>query len=208
MFLKKKIKETLKLIIRNPGINVSELVKQSTSIRDPKTILDALASEKIIFSIQKANQRQLYPNITEENTALFETVEYEELLKTKKNYPFIEKILERNELFNKLLGKNLNSILLFGSITREAMTQKSDIDILFIIEEKKMVPEKKMAKIFQNIIQEIKKEINPVWIETKEYKAQLSNPNSFAKQIQQNRTILYGTKKFLKTGQIFNTKQT
>lgn len=197
MFLKKKIHETIKTILRNPGINVNELLKKTRAIRDPKKILDELEKQKIIYSTKKGNQRQLYANFATQNWPLFEFVEFEEWLQTKEKYPVLSRLAKRVDTIQRITGSNLQSIVLFGSFARQAAIKNSDIDLLLIFEDQRKIPEQKIHKLFQNITIETQKEINPVWIEKKEFKAQLANPTSFAKQVQQNRIILFGTKNFL-----------
>lgn len=197
MFLKKKIQETLKIILRNPGINVNELLKKTKAIRDAKKFLDQLEKQKIIYSTKKNNQRQLHANFALENWPLFEMVELEEWLQAKQKYPHLNQIMQRIDAIQRIVGSNLQSIVLFGSFVQQAATKDSDIDLLLIVDNQNKIPEQKINKLLQNATIETKKEINPVWMEKKEFKSQLSTPTSFAKKVQQNRILLYGTKNFL-----------
>ena|SRR3989338_10143892 len=197
MFLKKKIQEPLKIILRNPGINVNELLKQSTAVRNAKQVLDEFQKQKIIISVKKANQRQLFANMEKDNFPLFECVEMEELNKAKKKYHFLGPILKRTDAIKRLLGQNLRSIILFGSLARFESSGQSDIDLLILVEDTEKIPELKINKIIQNMELEAKKEISQIWLERKEYRAQLPDPGSLASQIQKNHIILHGTKEFL-----------
>ena len=198
MYLKKKIQEPLRIILRNPGINVNELIKQTKAVRDPKKILDELEKQKIIFTATKNNQRQLFALVNEANRPLFETVEREELEKTIHLSPYIKKIADHTDTIQRILGPNLHTILIHGSTAKQNTTPDSDVDILFIVENTKTVREDKIANLFHKLSSETKREIMPLWMTQTEFGQQLNDPNSFASQTNKNRILLYGANSFIK----------
>lgn len=199
LLLLKSRQKILLVIVRNPGIHVNALMKIIGSIQDIKAILNELEEANLIESKYVGNIRQLFPILNKSlSISIFELVEEEEKKVMMKKFPIIEKLAKRTDSFEKNFGKNLVSILLFGSIARGSLAKLSDIDILFIMKKENAMQKNKLIKLFKTVSLNTGREINPILIEEKEFKKQLKKTTSFCKQIQKERIILYGIKAFLR----------
>ncbi len=198
MLLLKSRHNVLATILRNPGIHVNALIKIVGSLKDIKTILDELEQSNLIYSKYVGNARQLFPALDNPFSIFaFELVEEQEKQNATKKFPIIKDLSSRMDSYKKIFGQRLSSIVLFGSITRSHLTKESDIDILFIVKKEGTAQKNKLTRLFHTVSLNVGKEINPITIEESEFKKQLAQSNSFAKQVQKERIILYNTKKFL-----------
>lgn len=198
MLLLKSRHNVLAAILRNPGIHVNALIKIVGSLKGIKTILDELEQSNLIYSKHVGNTRQLFPTLGNPFSIFaFELVEEQEKQNAIKKFPIIKDLSSRMDSFKKIFGQQLSSIVLFGSIARSHLTKQSDIDILFIVKKEGTAQKNKLTRLFHTLSLNIGKEINPITIEESEFKKQLAQRNSFAKQVQKERIILYNTKKFL-----------
>lgn len=199
MLLLKSKQRVLAAILRNQGINVNSLMRIVGSLQNMKKILDELEKTKLIYSKQTGNNRQLFPALENSlSLSTFELVEEQEKQGAMEKFPIIKNLAERFDSFKKILGNNLVTIVLFGSIARGHLSKQSDIDILFIVKKDNAAQKNKLTKLFQTISLNTGRETNPIIIEENEFKKQLAKTGSFAKQIQKERVILFNTAEFLK----------
>ncbi|MFH1751543.1 MAG: nucleotidyltransferase domain-containing protein [archaeon] len=205
MFFKKKISEPVKIILRNPGINVNDLKKQTTSLSNIAETVNELEKKQLIITSYEKNERKLYPNPANNKTLKeYEAIEIEELLKLEEKYPFIKKVERTSESIAGKLKDNLISILLFGSITTFKLAKKSDIDVIIITSKELTEKEQSMiTKEFMDLNIEFKAdkiahEVNVVWTTKKDYLSQLHNKTSFSQNLQKNHVLIKGVKEFIK----------
>lgn len=126
----------LKLIYENPGIRLTEIMKNAgVSTSTAKERLNRLLSLDIIKVKEIRGGRRIilknyYPNfLSEEGKNVFSLIESE------KKQDFFKKNRNLKGPFRQLL-RNIESkikiILIFGSFANQSQTKNSDIDILFL----------------------------------------------------------------------------
>jgi DNA-binding MarR family transcriptional regulator len=125
--------KVLRKIYENPGINISELVKETRTA--PNIIykhINDLKNSEVIKEVEigKNRMKKIYPNLKSENGKLvFSLIEAQKREDFFVNYkslkgPFIQ--LLQN------LPNNVVCILVFGSYARLSAEKESDLDLLFI----------------------------------------------------------------------------
>ena len=198
MLLLKSKQKILAVILREPGIHVNALMKIVGSIRDIKSILNELEEANLIRSKYVGNIRQLFPVLNNRmSISAFELVEEQEKQNAELNFPIIKELTGRISSFKKIFGSELVFVGLFGSIARGHLTKTSDVDVLFLVKKENERQKNKLIKLFQTISLNLGKEVMPIIIEKNEFKKQLNQTASFAKQVQRERVILYNIKEFL-----------
>jgi len=110
-----------------------------------------------------------------------------------------EKFYEKNKTLKLILNDFTDSItqisrnitvILFGSYAKNTATEKSDIDILVISQ-----GEIELDKITKEIYAKYGKEINPILMDSNEFKNQKDKP--IIKDVIKDHYILYGVEKFV-----------
>ena len=139
MFLKSEYR-IMELIYENPGIRLSELIKRArVSVATANKRLDSLLSSNIVtekktMGGKKVLLKNFYPNLfSEEGRNVFSLIE------SKKKQEFFERNKDLAGPFDQLLkniDKKIKIILIFGSFTTYSQDKDSDLDILFLIDEK------------------------------------------------------------------------
>lgn len=198
MLLFKSKQKVLAAILREPGIHVNALMKIVGRLRNIKGILNELEEANLVYSRHVGTIRQLFPVLDNDlSISTFELVEEQEKINAASKFPIVKRLINRINSFKKIFGPELVAIALFGSIARGHLTKTSDIDVLFIVRKEITTQKSKLIKLLQTISLNEGKEIMPVVIEKSEFKKQLKQSGSFAKQVQQERIILYNAKEFL-----------
>jgi len=125
--------KVLKKIYENPGINISELVRETRTAPNMiyKHINDLKNSEVIKeVEIGKNRVKKIYPNLKSENGKLVFS-----LIEMQKKEEFFVKYKSLKGPFIQLLQNlpnNVVCILVFGSYARFSAEKESDLDLLFI----------------------------------------------------------------------------
>ncbi|HLD42235.1 MAG TPA: nucleotidyltransferase domain-containing protein [archaeon] len=126
----------IRAIYEKPGINITELIKETRS--SPNTVLaytNELARQKIIKQVniggkKKIHIKRLFPDFSSENSRLiFSLVEHEKKMELFKRY---KEIVPYMEQMNDLFHDSIAFALLYGSYARSAATEESDIDIIVV----------------------------------------------------------------------------
>jgi len=129
----------LQEIYNNPGIKISDLCKKakvSSSVcyfhlKDLKE--SEIVEEKLVG--KKPQIKQLFPNLKSENGKLIFS-----LIENEKRIKFFKKYRNLKGCFLHLVSNLptcVSTLVVFGSYARFVATEKSDLDILFIIHSKK-----------------------------------------------------------------------
>jgi len=125
--------KVLRKIYENPGINISELVKETSTA--PNIIykhINDLKNSEVIKEVEvgKNRMKKIYPNLKSENGKLVFS-----LIEMQKKEEFFVKYKSLKGPFIQLLQNlpnNVVCILVFGSYARLAAEKESDLDLLFI----------------------------------------------------------------------------
>jgi len=125
--------KVLRKIYENPGINISELVKETRTA--PNIIykhINDLKNSEVIKEVEigKNRMRKIYPNLKSENGKLVFS-----LIEAQKREDFFVKYKSlKGPLIQLLqnLPNNVVCILVFGSYARFSAEKESDLDLLFI----------------------------------------------------------------------------
>ena len=120
-------------IYENPGINISELVKETRTA--PNIIykhINDLKNSEVIKEVEigKNRMKKIYPNLKSENGKLVFS-----LIEMQKKEEFFVKYKSLKGPFIQLLQNlpnNVVCILVFGSYARFSAEKESDLDLLFI----------------------------------------------------------------------------
>jgi predicted nucleotidyltransferase len=123
----------LRKIYENPGINISELVKETRTA--PNIIykhINDLKNSEVIKEVEigKNRMKKIYPNLKSENGKLVFS-----LIEAQKREDFFVKYKSLKGPFIQLLQNlpnNVVCILVFGSYARFSAEKESDLDLLFI----------------------------------------------------------------------------
>ncbi|MDT7858728.1 MAG: nucleotidyltransferase domain-containing protein [Candidatus Aenigmarchaeota archaeon] len=125
--------KVLRKIYENPGINISELVKETRTA--PNIIykhINDLKNSEVIKEVEigKNRMKKIYPNLKSENGKLVFS-----LIEMQKKEEFFVKYKSLKGPFIQLLQNlpnNVVCILVFGSYARFSAEKESDLDLLFI----------------------------------------------------------------------------
>jgi len=125
--------KVLRKIYENPGINISELVKETRTA--PNIIykhINDLKNSEVIKEVEigKNRMKKIYPNLKSENGKLVFS-----LIEAQKREDFFVKYKSLKGPFIQLLQNlpnNVVCILVFGSYARFSAEKESDLDLLFI----------------------------------------------------------------------------
>jgi predicted nucleotidyltransferase len=125
--------KVLRKIYENPGINISELVKETRTA--PNIIykhINDLKNSEVIKEVEigKNRMKKIYPNFKSENGKLVFS-----LIEMQKKEEFFVKYKSLKGPFIQLLQNlpnNVVCILVFGIYARFSAEKESDLDLLFI----------------------------------------------------------------------------
>ena len=100
------------------------------------------------------------------------------------------------DLFKEIKGFDIYSFIIFGSYAKGKETEKSDLDILIVIEDKKKSD--KLHKIINNSFSLSNVEISPMIIDRKDFVEMLANKIKLnvGKEALKNHIILHGIERF------------
>ena len=100
------------------------------------------------------------------------------------------------DLFEEIKKLNIYSFIMFGSYAKGTETEKSDLDILIILENNKQSD--KIHKIINNIFSLSTAELSPIIIDKKEFVEMLANKIKLnvGKEALKSHIILYGVERF------------
>lgn len=129
----------LKEIYGNPGIKVSDLrknagVSSKVCYLHLENLKNSEITDETLFG-KKPQIRAIYPNIKSENGMLIFS-----LLENQKRLEFFAKYKNLKGCFfqmNNNMPEYVLTALVFGSYSRFAATKESDLDMLFIVSDKK-----------------------------------------------------------------------
>ena len=96
------------------------------------------------------------------------------------------------EFVSELDKENIRAIVLFGSVARGEMTEKSDIDLLLIMENTRRIKHR-VNRLTQRFLEKYDAEIMPVYITQKEFKNKKAKLDRFITNIIKEGKILFGT---------------
>lgn len=140
--INKSAYQVLKKIYANPGIKISELCKKArVSSKVCYSHLRNMKTSEIIKEEtygEKPQIRALYPDIGSENGRLVFS-----LVENQKRLEFLERYKGLKGCFSQLINNLPDcvlTVLIFGSYSRFAATGESDLDLLFIVLNKKNLP--------------------------------------------------------------------
>lgn len=140
--INKSAYQVLKEIYANPGIKISELCKKArVSSKVCYSHLRNMKTSEIIKEEtygEKPQIRALYPDIGSENGRLVFS-----LVENQKRLEFLERYKGLKGCFSQLINNLPDcvlTVLIFGSYSRFAATGESDLDLLFIVLNKKNLP--------------------------------------------------------------------
>jgi DNA-binding MarR family transcriptional regulator len=131
--------KVLRKIYENPGINISELVKETRTA--PNIIykhINDLKNSEVIKEVEigKNRMKKIYPNLKSENGKLVFS-----LIEAQKREDFFVKYKSLKVPFIQLLQNlpnNVVCILIFGSYAIFSAEKESDLDLLFITTNKEV----------------------------------------------------------------------
>lgn len=102
-----------------------------------------------------------------------------------------------SEFVSKLDKKNIKNIVLFGSIVRDEVTEKSDIDLLFIADNLDIIKDN-VSKLSNKFLDDYDVCVSPVFLSVEEFRKRKKEFNRFVLKVMEEGRILYGDKKWLK----------
>lgn len=131
--------KVLRKIYEKPGINISELVKETRTA--PNIIykhINDLKNSEVIKEVEigKNRMKKIYPNLKSENGKLVFS-----LIEMQKKEEFFVRYKNLKGPFAQLLQNlpsNVVCILVFGSYARFSAEKESDLDLLFITTNKEV----------------------------------------------------------------------
>lgn len=180
-FIYEKKETYLQEIAKSLEIHPYSLQKTLKSIR--LVLEERKAGRTILLSLDKK-----MPNYFD----LLSIIEDYKLKTENKNLKLLIKNLQ--EFFSQ--DKNILSCLVFGSYAREAITESSDIDLLFIVKKK----DEEISKKCSQLSTLLSKEINPLIFNKSEFKKALKikEPTIFSILEPSQRLVIVGKRYFLK----------
>ncbi len=112
-----------------------------------------------------------------------------------------ERLLQKNPWIKLMLKDILTAsknyffvMLIFGSYAKETQTQKSDLDLLIIVQNKKDI--KEIENFIDKIYTKVKKRIN--FVDINDFKEMIKNTNEFniGNEARKHHIILYGVEEY------------
>lgn len=156
-----------------------------------KTILDNLVDLNILKKRKSGNR--FFLKLNENNPLSFEIIKFANLdALTKLDDDFRYAITNFSNAYENILGDNLLSIIVFGSIAKEEATRCSDIDILVIVKEqpKKGIKEE-LRRYFSSILDIFSKITEEKIFTEKEFEEKYENGDDFLINIMKDGIIVF-----------------
>jgi predicted nucleotidyltransferase len=185
--------KVLRKIYENPGINISELVRETRAAPNiiHKHINDLKNSEVIKeVEIGKNRMKKIYPNLKSENGRLVFS-----LIEAQKKEDFFVKYKSLKGPFIQLLQNlpnNVVCILVFGSYARFSAEKESDLDLLFITTNKEI---ERIERVLEEAFVTFGK-VSPRVITIDEF-IKNKNTDTLLNQIVKEHVCIFNTWKFL-----------
>jgi len=162
----------------------------------PFSVQKTLKSIKFLLE-EKKRGKTFVLSINKRINDYFEIISLIEYFKLEtKNRNLIILIKNLQEFFSG--DKNVLSCILFGSYARESHSEKSDIDILFVVKSK----DREISNKCRNLSSLLSKEINPIILNEKEFLIALNTKEPMIA------TILEPSQRLLITGKEYFLKNT
>ena len=141
MLIPSKRKKILEVFFKDPfkEIHLREIVRLSgVSLTNVDNSLRLFVNENMFTRLEISNMVFFKPNL--ENETLLKIFEYLELEKKKEFYNKNKKIVRLLQKYTEevvnLSNKQIQLVILFGSVARGEWTKNSDIDILVVVSKK------------------------------------------------------------------------
>ena len=171
------------------------LLKISRNLKiHPYSVQKTLKSLKFMLEDKKRGKTFVL-SINKRINDYFEIIYLIEYFKLEtKNRDLIILIKNLQEFFSS--DENILSCVLFGSYARESHSEKSDIDILFVVKSK----DKEISNKCKNLSSLLSKEINPIIINEKEFLVALKTKEPMIATILEpsQRLLIIGKEYFIK----------
>jgi predicted nucleotidyltransferase len=185
--------KVLRKIYENPGINISELVKETRTA--PNIIykhINDLKNSEVIKEVEigKNRMKKIYPNLKRENGKLVFS-----LIEMQKKEEFFVRYKNLKGPFAQLLQNlpiNVVCILVFGSYARFSAEKESDLDLLFITTNKEV---ERIERILEESFVTFGK-VSPRVITIDEF-IKNKNTDTLLKQIIKEHICVFNTCKFV-----------
>lgn len=171
---------TINEISKNIGVYYSFVHKTVNKLAKDKIIEKNKAGKSYLCSLNLRNEKTMT------------LIQMSEIEKREKFYTANKefKLILEDFVKSVLHQKNIKSVILFGSYSKDNATSKSDIDILII-----NGSAIKIERIIKEIYAKYGKEINPLIMTQKDFKKQIKEP--VIKEIIKDHHILYGVENFV-----------
>ncbi|MCD6092767.1 MAG: nucleotidyltransferase domain-containing protein [Candidatus Aenigmarchaeota archaeon] len=177
---------SLSYLKKKSQLSYMSIFRAVKKLKEKNIVKDVSISGKKFMCLNLENKKSL---------KLFELFEVEKQLDFKEKSLVIWKIVnEISEKSIEKLGQNLSLIILFGSAARKELRKESDIDILFVVNSKK-IAESKIKDVLSKTYS-YKREINPIIITLKEFIDGIKQEKDFFKTLWKDRIIFYGESLF------------
>ena len=187
MDINQNLIKTVDLLLIKKEIHVRELSRfLKISPTTASSLLNKLYKNKVL-DINIKGKNKVY-NLNKNNLDLIAIVEKSRLLDLFKDFR-IKKILD--DVLKDLDLKFIHSLLVFGSYADFTSSKRSDLDLFFIIDNKKYV--NNIKKTLMKIEKRYNKEINGKFILLKEF----NKEDNLIKEIIDKHVIIYGVDNFL-----------
>jgi len=185
---KAKVRILREMIKTNREYTFEDITKAiNMSFGTVHPILKDLADSRILI-VRKAGRSKLYK--INERHLLYN--ELKKMFKAEK-----ENFVEIAKKFVQSLNKrNIKNIILFGSVARGEPTEKSDIDILIIYKNDKLIKDN-VSNLSQEFLNKYDVEIVPTYLSIKEAKNRKRRFDRFMMNVLNEGNVLFGDVKWL-----------
>lgn len=186
----------LEKIYEKPGIKISELINEANvSSKVCYSHLESLKNSEIIKEEligKKPQIRMLRPDLKSENGKLIFS-----LVENQKRLEFFQKYKNLKANFLHLvnnLPKNVLTVLIFGSYSRFGATKQSDLDILFILSDKRNL--KDLENLVEDAFVTFGRSVSAKVLTEEEF-VEAKKTDSLIKSILGEHVCVYNSMKFL-----------
>lgn len=175
----------LRVLIRNPGRDfcLDDIVKETGSSFGTihPSIKDLVSARAVL--VRKVGKTKLY-RMNEKNPLY---PKLRELFKKEKSMLWDV----AKEFVLKLDKKNIKSIILFGSVARGDITEKSDIDLLFVTDHRSEV-KRAVSRLAHRFLECYDVEVVPTYLTEKEFRERKAKFDKFITAVIKEGKKLFG----------------